>query len=288
MNDQTIWDKLQAIDPRYLYVALIVFIVVPLLAPISLPNIPSQPTRMGYETVERVASERPGDLVLIASDWSASTHGESHWQSIAALRQIMMRHLRFDVVSLDPQNSNLMIADINQVSDELTAAHKIPAPYVYGKDYCLWGYRPSTAVPQFLKGIANDIPGTVHADYRGNPIASLPCMRGVRNTRDVSMVLLITPTSVLDTFLQFVGGIPLVYFPTSVMAPEGYPYLDSHQIGGMVTGVKGAGDYEQLEGVKGFGYKIATALSLVYFLILLLILVGNVAYYVGKRRAATR
>jgi hypothetical protein len=283
---KTIWDKLQEIDPRYIYAALLVFVVVPMLFPVSLPNIPSPPAEQAYKTIETVANDNPGGFVLIASDWAASTRGESHWQDLAVLRQIMSHHLRFAEVSFDPQNRSLEQADIATINDELVQTHPGFARYVYGRDYCLWGYRPSTAIPQFLKGLVDNVPETVHSDYKGNLISNLPCMHGINSLKDADAIELITPSSLLDTFLQFVdtktGGTPLIYLPTSVMAPEGYPYLDSGQISGMVTGIKGAGDYEQLEGAHGFATRISTALSLVYFLILLLILIGNVSYYVGR------
>ena len=286
MTDNSIWNRLQSIDPRVIYAALLVFVVAPLLFPLSLPNIASVPAVQAYGTIEHIAKSNPRAIVLITSDWAASTRGESHWQDVAALRQLMMHHLRFAEVSFDPQNRSLEQADIADVNEELERTMPGYVPYVYGRDYCLTGYRPSTAIPQFLKGLVDDVPGTIHADYRGNPIRGLPCMRDVKTVRDFAAIELITPSSLLDTFLQFVssknGGPPLIYFPTSVMAPEGYPYLDSHQIAGMVTGIKGAGDYEQLENVDGFGRKIATALSLVYLLILLLILIGNVSYYVER------
>ena len=290
MNEKTIWDKLQAIDPRIIYAVLLLFVTVPLLFPISLPNIASPPAVRAYDMVETIAKTQPNSTVLIASDWSASTRGESHWQDIAALRQLMMHHLRFAEVSFDPQNRSLEQADIATINDELVQTHPGYARYVYGRDYCLLGYKPSTAIPQFLKGMVDDVPGTLHADYRGTPIADVSCMQGIKTMRDFSAIELITGTSLLDTFLQFVvsksGGTPLIYFPTSVMAPEGYPYLDSHQIAGMVTGIKGAGDFEQLENVNGFGRRIATALSLVYFLSLALILIGNASYYIGRGNAA--
>jgi hypothetical protein len=280
---RNIWEKLQNIEPRILYTLLLVFIAVPLLLGTTIPGVPSAPAQQGYNAIQAVAANRPNSLILIASDWSASTRGENHWQDLAALRQIMRDRMHFAVLSGDPQNRALTQADIATINNELTEAGQ--QPYVYGRDYCLWGYKPSTAMPQFLKGMVTDVPGTVKEDYKGNPVSSLGCMQGVHNVNDIGAIVLITPTSFLDTFLQFVvtkGNPPLVYFPTSVMAPEGYPYLDSHQIAGMITGVKGAGDYEALEHVKGFGLKISTALSLVYLLILILILLGNTGYYVQR------
>ena len=65
-----------------------------------------------------------------------------------------------------------------------------------------------------------------------------------------------------------------------------FPFLDSHQIEGLLAGVKGAGDYEELMGMKGGGTRVATALSLVYALIITLIVVGNIGYFAEKRALA--
>jgi len=76
------------------------------------------------------------------------------------------------------------------------------------------------------------------------------------------------------------------------MAPTYYPYLDTGQMSGMLTGIKGAGDYEglminaNLLDKPSFGTRAAGALSLVYTLIILLVILGNVGYYAA--RAAQR
>jgi len=57
---------------------------------------------------------------------------------------------------------------------------------------------------------------------------------------------------------------------------------------GMLTGIKGAGDYEgllidaKLLDKPSFGTRAAGALSLVYGLIILLIVLGNVGYYAQR------
>ena len=67
------------------------------------------------------------------------------------------------------------------------------------------------------------------------------------------------------------------------MAPTYYPYLDSGQISGMLTGIKGAGDYEGLIGIRRASAPARRgALSLVYFLIVVLIVLGNLGYYAGR------
>lgn len=276
--EQNIWQKLQRIDPRILYVVLIVMIVVPLLFPkFTLPIIPSAQTVSAYNTIDQVAKSSPGKIALIDGWWAASTRGEQKWQTKAILRQLMRDRIPFAILGGDPQNPQLTMQLAQQLAPEYH--------YVYGVDYINWGYK--VAYVPLLKGLVTDIPGTLqNADFRGQPLSSFPIMRNVRNIRDIGVIIEITPSSTLDQMLQLVQGVnhtPLVFVPTAVMAPESYPFLDSHQIAGIVTGIKGAGDYEKLLGVSDFGTRASTALSMVYALIIFLIILGNLGYHMGRR-----
>lgn len=273
----TIWQKMQKIEPRILYLVVIVMIVLPLAFPkFVLPIIPSQQSVDAFDTINQVAQKSPGKLAIIDGWWSASTKGEQLWQTKAILTQLMRDHIPFAILSGDPQNG--------QLTEELVSQLAPTYHYVYGVNYIDWGYK--VAYTPLLKGIVQDIPGTLKTDYKGRPLSSFPVMHGVKNIYDIGLIIEITPSSTLDQILQLVQGVnhtPVVYVPTAVMAPESYPFLQSHQISGIVTGIKGAGDYEKLLGVRDFGTQASTALSLVYALIIFLIIVGNIGYHAGRR-----
>ena len=80
---------------------------------------------------------------------------------------------------------------------------------------------------------------------------------------------------------------PLV--STAVMAPEQYPFLDSGQLSGMLTGMKGAAEYEQLIEAPGLGMPAMAGQSAAHLYIFLLIVLGNLSLIVGwlqRRRPA--
>jgi hypothetical protein len=276
--DQTIWQKMQTIDTRILYVVLLLSISFPLLFPVSLPIIPAEQSREAFETVQAVGRLPVIKPALVDSQWSASTRGENEWQTRALIQHLMMRHIPFIVVPGDPQAPQLMGDIIND--------YKNKYDYVYGKDYIIVHYLQSSAYAQIIKGMARNIPDTLKTDENGINLRSFPIMRHVTNFSDISLLVEITPTASLDKWLQFLQGtqkVPIVVASTAVQSPEMFPYLDSHQINGLLAGVKGAGDYEELMGVKGGGTRVATALSLVYALIILLIILGNIGYLVEKQ-----
>jgi hypothetical protein len=277
--NQNIWERLQKIDPRIIYALLLVSIVIPLFLNLSLPIIPSQQSEEFYETVQGLPLNK---LVIVDGWWSPSTRGENAWQAQAILIHLMQRHLHFAILSFDPKNNSLT----QQIVDRWAQKYG----YVYGRDYVNWGYRPGTVFSQTIKGLNQSIPVTIKTDYQGKPIANFPVMQGIKNYSNIGAIVEITPSGTVDGWIGLapvgngVGKIPLLFAPTAVIAPTYYPYIDSGQIAGMLTGIKGAGDYEQMIGVHAFGTRATGALSLVYALLIIFIVLGNVGYYATRRR----
>ena len=277
-----IWNRLQTIDRRVIYAILLVVILIPLFFPITLPTFPSKQSRNFYDTIEKIAKESPNKIVIVDGWWSPSTRGENQWQAQAIITHLMMRHLHFAILSFDTQNNTVTQS---QIVEPLAKKYG----YVYGKDYINWGFRPPSAFVPVAKGLVIDIPGTIKKDYKGTPITQFPVMKGIKTRSDVGALIEITPSASAEGWLGMFeknNSPPFLFAPTAVMAPTYYPYLDTGQMAGMLTGIKGAGDYEGLLGTHSFGSRAAGALSLVYALIIALILLGNIGYY--ATRAASR
>lgn len=280
--NKSIWEKLQSIDRRILYGALLVVIALPLLIPaFVIPPVPDQQTKDAYAVVEHFGTQPGPKMAMIDGWWSASSRGEQQYQTEAIIEHLMRLDIPFAIISGDPQNTTLT-EDIAQQTALKYHRH-------YGVDWIDWGYQ--VAYTQVLKAMVGDIPGTLKEDgVEHRPLTSFPIMKNVHSFADVGLIFEITPSSSLDTLLSFVESkfhMPIIYAPTAVMAPEAFPFLDSHQIAGLILGVKGASDYEQLLNVKGDAVKIGTSMSMVYLLIIFLIILGNVGYH-GARLSARR
>ncbi|MEO7717679.1 MAG: hypothetical protein ABIY70_15885, partial [Capsulimonas sp.] len=273
--------KLQNIDRRVIYALLLLSIIIPLFIPkLTIPGVPSQQSKDFYSTVETISKTDPDKIVIISGMWSSGTRGENKWQTQAIITHLMMRRVHFAILSFDAQNNDLT----QQIAEKVARKYN----YKYGEDYINWGFRPSSVFVPTLKGIVSNIPGTIKKDWHGQPLETFPVMKGIKTVKDVKAIIDITPVSSVGTWIGLVQGVnntPLLYAPTAVMAPESYPYLDSHQISGLLTGVKGAGDYEELTGVKAFATRGAGALSLVYALIIFLVIIGNIGYQQGRAHA---
>ena len=77
--------------------------------------------------------------------------------------------------------------------------------------------------------------------------------------------------------------LPMVAGVTAVSAPEFYPYLQSHQLLGLLGGMAGAAEYEKARGEKGKATQGMDAQSLGHLFVAICILLGNVVQFIKRR-----
>ena len=233
----------------------------------------SPTTQKLYDTVESIPE---GSFVIFGTDWSAGTRGENGAQTEALLRHVMRHKLRFAILSFDPQAATL--------TQDMALRLQKEYGYVEGVNWTNWGYRVQEVL--FFKALANDVVNTIKADIHGTPIQSLAVMQGVTSASDFKLLINVNPTNTYTYYVQFLQGpfhIPMVFAPTAVMAPEAFNYVDSGQISGMLNGLSGAIEYEQLLGVVGRATKDSNCLSFAHLLIIFLMIMGNVAMVLERR-----
>jgi hypothetical protein len=120
----------------------------------------------------------------------------------------------------------------------------------------------------------------------GQRSRKLPVVQGVKSLSDYKMIIDVTPSGTVPIWISYSPkNVKILYCPTSVMAAEAYTYLDSGQIKGMITGAKGAQEYEQLLGIKGLGAPFANTISFSHVLIIVFILLGNFAMLMNRLQA---
>lgn len=278
--------NLQNLDRRVLYLLLAIVVSVPLVVkgiPLPPPAI-TPPTRAFYETVERIAADDnlKNKLVIVSCDFGSGTLAENLSQADAVINHLVKRKLKFAIFAFsDPQGRELG----GQLAERITAK----AGYKYGEDWVNFGYRPSAAITALLKAAVNDLPGAIGNDVRGTKLSDVPVMKNIKGVNDVGCIVEVAAANTLPAWIQFYQGagdkpIATLYCPTSVMATEAYPYLESGQLQGMLVGLKGANEYETLLQEPGFATQAAASLSYSHVLIIALIVLGNVGMFMEKRR----
>jgi hypothetical protein len=82
---------------------------------------------------------------------------------------------------------------------------------------------------------------------------------------------------------------------TAVSAADYYPYVNSGQFTGMLAGMKGAAEYEQLVadrmaatngewGLRNRGIEAMSSQTAAHLAIMAFIVLGNIAFFASKRR----
>jgi hypothetical protein len=270
----SVFERMQRIDRRVMYLLLVVVIALPMFVRFRLPTAITPEVRGVYDTVEAIPR---GKLAILSGDWGAGTLAESLPQTEAMMRHLFRNGVPFAILPWALQTTTLMQNTAERLAKEYGK--------VYGRDWVNWGWK---AVPMvaFLKSMAKDIPGTVKEDYRGTPLSELPAMKGVKNIDDVGFVCHITPVGNIMlwvAFIQAVYGTPIAYAPTAVMVAQGYDPLDAKQLVGMLPGLVGGAQYETLLNDPRSGVRWSNSLSLAELLMILLIVLANVGYFASRR-----
>src|ERR1041385_5249961 len=106
----------------------------------------------------------------------------------------------------------------------------------------------------------------------------------------ISMLVNITGYTDVEKWYQFLGPtrVQMVLGCTAVMAPQQYAYLDSGQLSGLLTGMKGAAEYEQLLDAPGQGLIGMSGQSFAHLYILILVVLANTSVVMGWARRRRR
>src|SRR5579862_7797475 len=130
-------DKLQSINKPTLYFVLVLVTSLPLLVSgIAVPDEPDPPSAALYSSLMQVPE---GKTLLLQSDWTNSTRGESAGQFKAVMRIIMRKHLKVCMFTLaDPQAPQVVRDAMRELNDE-QRAHNLP-PFEEWNDWVHIGF----------------------------------------------------------------------------------------------------------------------------------------------------
>jgi hypothetical protein len=241
------WDKAQSLDRRVLYAVLIVFTAVSLFFKSEIPVNPDDSSKELYVTLMTID---PSKTVLIESDWTNSTRGESAGHFEALLRILMVRDIKFVIYSVaDPQAPQVARDTMRRINQEREdQGLKVYEPWT---DYLDIGYFPNAE--GHLQAIANNIRtawgGRKERDTTGTErnIFESPVLANVRSVSDSSLLVVCSASATIDYAVErLYGKVPLGFMVTGVMGPNALPYFQARQIVGMGVGLKGVYDVEYM------------------------------------------
>ncbi len=268
-----LWDRLATIDRRIIYLLVALGVIIPIVAKLSFRVTPLREVRQAYEEIEKLP---PGSVVLFSIDYDAASMPELQPMLVAMLDHCFRKNLKVLMMGHWPLGLPLGQIALEQVAQKY---HK-----KYGVDYAFLGFRPGVAA--VMINLGKDLRQVFNTDYRGTPVDSLPVLRNVHNYNDIAILVGLEAGATGDAWVQFAQARynqKIILGATAVVAPDLYPYLQAGQIVGLIGGLRGAADYEQLVQVPGPAFLGMPAQTIIHILVVVLIILGNLGYFARRQ-----
>lgn len=275
-------NKLNNLDSRIIYLFLALVIIIPLLSPLKLPLTASDETKNVHNVMNTL---KEGSTILISLDYEAGSVDELDPQVMAILRHALTRKLKVVGISTVPEGSMFVASTFDRTYKA--------AGLKYGQDYANLGFLAGSEAG--LTAFAKDPKGTLKTDFTGAATATLPILSSIGSVKDFALSITVNNgpnigcgpaiwvRQVATPYKQ-----PLVLAVAAVMAPASMPYVQAKQVVGIISGIKGAAEYELIIDRPGMGVSIMDAQSMAHLAIVAFIVLGNVGLWLTKRNQASK
>lgn len=278
------FEKLAQLDRRWVFLILAIVVVVTLLLDVETTLRVTPEVQSVYDFME---SLQPGDYMQLSIDYDPGSMAEMHPMTYAILEQAFKRDVKVIITALSINGPGMAEQAMLDIMDSVKILYD--KDVVYGEDVIFLGYKPYPGIVILSMGQNYRI--SFPQDYYNTPVDSLPIMHNVVNYDDVEGIVLITGTSGVDFWISYANGrynVPLAVGLTGVMAADYYPYLKSGQIFGLMGGMLGAAEYEVLAGKPGPAMEAMKVQVWAHVVIILFIVIGNIGYFVSRRKGGLR
>lgn len=265
--------KLLKIDRRIIFLLTSLAILIPIVFYIQMPGLQvTESTKSVYNALDSLPE---GSTLLMSFDFDPSTKPELYPMADVMCRHAFKKNIK--VLAMAFTAPGVAIAE-DLITKDAVEMHK-----EYGKDYVFLGYQPNyvSALTEF----GNDFYSVYPTDSRGTNLQSLPVMQGIRTIKDIGLVMDYTAASYLDAWVAYSSdryGFKLGAGTTAVNEPSCLPYVQSHQIVGLLGALRGGAEYESLLHYNGLATKGMASVSMGHFLILALIILANLMVLAQK------
>jgi hypothetical protein len=282
-------DRLHSFDRRWIFLAMGLAIVIPLLSPLNLPFKPSPMVKALYDTVE---SLQEGDVVYLSVDLDPASTPELEPFFRAVVLHLKRKNVKIAIGSTwyaAPPLVERWVRDVVEPQQGFPGQDgyqgKPDRPYEKNVDYTWLGFREGKEA--VINRLGSDLRGNYSGRAAdGTPLDRIPFMKGKKRLADFDLVILVSAGSPgAKEFVQQVQtryNIPMVASVTSVMTTDLTPYYQAKQLLGLAGGMLASAEYEQLVGKPGLGAKAADVLSVGHLVVILAIVFGNIIFFISR------
>jgi hypothetical protein len=275
------WQRLLAVDRRVIFALVAVAIVIPFFMNFAVKVGVTPQVQAVYDYIEKLP---PGSLVMISCDYDPPSAPELQPMTETLLKHFFLKDLKVIMLGLWPQGSvqaNIALAKV--MEDTVLKAKNLK----YGIDYVNLGF---TAGNEFvIIRMGTDMHAAFPVDFNGKKTSELPLMKNVRNFDNIAFVFNVS-AGYPGTYEWVIFGVDryrvkLAAGNTAVQAPLVSPYVQTGQLIGLLGGMRGAAEYEEVSHYYGKATGFMRSQTFSHAVVIFFIIVGNLAYFMtrGKR-----
>ena len=273
-----LFEKLMALDRRWIFLLTWIFVLFPLTNPLGLPVSIGRDSTRWKQYIDDLPD---GSIVLVSMDFGVSAMPELYPMTVATMHQLWQRDFKVVVVAFWNQGPLVFDTLLGEMKPEQTYG------VVYGEDWIELGWVPGAETG--MAALGNDIWAACPKDYLlKNDVSSFPIMQNIRKATDVDLIVSIeSGTPGLTEWLRQWNdpyGIKIIVGCTAVSVSGMIPFRDSGQLSALMPGLSACAEYEKLVGRAGLAIAGVDAISMTHLLLVLLVIVGNVAFFATRGR----
>jgi hypothetical protein len=272
------WEKIQALDRRWIYLVFIIAVLFPLFKPLGLPQSIGEDVQNFYDKFSAIPA---GSVVWLSGDYSAGASAECDPQFEVIIKHCFAKNLKVIVYSMWDQGALLVKKIAERVANQMGKLH--------GTDWVYLGWRPGNQVTIRLAG--EDLwTAMLNVDGYDEPLSDHPMMANIRRlwSPDIYAVVCFSSGSPGDgDYMQYITDLCdtlLFTGQVAVQAPSRVPLIRSGQMQGLVPGMGGAAQYEVLAGFPGKAAGLMDAQSLAHVVVIAFVILGNIALLASGKR----
>ncbi len=299
---QALFRKLLAIDRRIIFLVIFLALSIPIFLKMKIDIDVTDEVRTFYEAVEALPS---GSLALVSCDYDPGSEPELQPMAETGFRHFIANKINFVIIGLWPQGpmqANRALKSINEAEDKFIVENGDTLYFGrdlivvgtdtarYGRDFLNLGFQSGNEL--VIQRLGSSVQAVFANDARGEPIETYPIARGMGKLSDFDFIFNLSagyPGTIewvqfaVDRFHVAVGA-----GNTAVQAPQVYPYLDTGQLSGLMGGMKGGAEYENLTGYKAKATMAMVSQTAAHIFVVLFIVIGNIAYFVTRGKSQKR
>jgi hypothetical protein len=277
------WEKIQSLDRRILYVVYVIALLIPMFKPLGLPIKIGSDVQLFYDRFNKLPA---GAVVWMSPDYSPGSSSELNPQFEVVMKNCFKNNYKVLVYGMWEQGVILGQQIAEKVAADMGKKH--------GVDWVFLGWRAGNDVP--IRRASEDLWTAMdNRDGYEKPLSDSPLMANIKRlwTPDVDAIICFSSGSPGDgDYMRLITDItaketkPVLLFTgqVAVQVPSRVPLIRSGQIQGMIPGMGGAAEYEVLAKAPGKAAGLMDAQSLAHVVLLGFIVLGNVAYLLSRKK----